>query len=233
MNGVIKIGTLIIVVFILSFMALFIIGFQTPYIVEDQASESVVLVNADESTGTGVIINENQVLTSCHVITSSDEIIVQYEQEQHRAEVIGKDQKTDLAVLEVNNNFEIKIPEVAEKTRSGDTLYSYPYNGNEISSIAVDASDYIEINKKESDLTYFKGITGEVVPGYSGGPTFNSEGELSGIQFMSVYNENNEEHEMSVIVSAQALRDVVPDLQEHGQYTSGDRELQADIHIEC
>lgn len=231
MNSVLRIGGLFLLILLIGVTALAIVGFETPYIVEEEASDSVVLIETENSVGTGVIINEKQVLTSCHVVKNSNNIAIQRNQVKHSAYLVGLDIKTDLALLHVRNHqFNFSGVQVANKTRTGDTLYSYPYNGKEVSSVAVDAKKYLELEKQGDNITYFKGITGEVIPGYSGGPTFNSQGELSGIQFLSIYGERDE-HLMSVIVTAQGLRDVVPDLQEHGEYVSGQRNLNSNFEM--
>ncbi|MDA8419596.1 MAG: PDZ domain-containing protein, partial [Desulfobacteraceae bacterium] len=105
------------------------------------------------SLGSGVIASsDGYILTNNHVVENADEINVRlYDAEEYRAKIIGRDPKTDLALIKINPKHELKAV-----TGKGRAIGDGPYQN----FIQTDAS---------------------INPGNSGGPLFDMAGQLVGI----------------------------------------------------
>lgn len=140
-----------------------------------------------QSLGSGFIIDakEGIVITNNHVIADSDEIEVNFtDGSTLKAELVGKDPKTDLAVLKVDPERK-KLTAVSfgdsNKMRIGDWVMAIgnPFGlGNTVTVGIVSALDR-DINSGPYDD--FIQTDAAINRGNSGGPLFNMEGEVIGI----------------------------------------------------
>ncbi len=136
------------------------------------------------SHGSGFFIdNHGYVLTNAHVVKGGDEIIVSTtEQKEYRAELVGLDERTDVALLKINKN---DTP--AAKIGDSDSIEV----GNWVLAIGSPFGfDYTAtkgivsaVSRSLPDGTYVPFIQTDaaVNPGNSGGPLFNLKGEVIGI----------------------------------------------------
>jgi serine protease Do len=140
-----------------------------------------------QSLGSGFVIDaaEGVIVTNNHVIADADEIEVNFSDgSKLPAELIGKDPKTDLAVLKVNPGTK-KLTQVAfgdsDKMRIGDWVMAIgnPFGlGGSVSVGIVSARDR-DINSGPYDD--FIQTDAAINRGNSGGPLFNMYGEVIGI----------------------------------------------------
>ena len=137
------------------------------------------------SMGSGVILDtQGYILTNYHVIKDSNEIIVGlYDGQAIRAEMVGKDSDTDLAVLKINasNLPQIKIANVMQ-SHIGDIVLAigYPFTiGQTVTQGIISATG----RSRVSSNTYenFLQTDAAINPGNSGGALINSSGEIIGI----------------------------------------------------
>ena len=135
--------------------------------------------------GSGVIINnEGYLLTNNHVIADAEEIIVSlYDGREMRAEVVGSDPETDLAVLKISakNIQSITLGE-PQKTRIGDVVLAIgnPFSvGQTVTQGIISATGRhgLGINVYENFLQTDAAIN----PGNSGGALIDARGKLLGI----------------------------------------------------
>lgn len=135
--------------------------------------------------GSGVIINnEGYLLTNNHVIANSEEIIVSlYDGREMRAQVIGSDPETDLAVLKIpaKNIQSITLGD-PQKTRIGDVVLAIgnPFSvGQTVTQGIISATGRhgLGINVYENFLQTDAAIN----PGNSGGALIDARGRLLGI----------------------------------------------------
>ncbi|MBX3532064.1 MAG: DegQ family serine endoprotease [Rhizobiaceae bacterium] len=140
-----------------------------------------------QSLGSGFVIDAEQgiIVTNNHVIADADEIEVNFSDgSKLPAELVGKDTKTDLAVLKVNPGTK-KLTQVAfgdsDKMRIGDWVMAIgnPFGlGGSVSVGIVSARDR-DINSGPYDD--FIQTDAAINRGNSGGPLFNMYGEVIGI----------------------------------------------------
>lgn len=143
---------------------------------------------ARESLGSGFFIrNDGHILTNYHVIKDAKDIFVMTNDEQiHRAKIIGTDQVSDLVVLKIDapkdrnihfNSVRFGRP---SDVRVGDRVLTFgnPYGlGISVSEGIISAkSRYIGNDTQQ----YFQ-TDAAINQGNSGGPMFNTEGEVIGV----------------------------------------------------
>ena len=122
-------------------------------------------------------------LTNAHVVADADEVIVKLtDQREYRAKVLGSDTATDVAVLkiEAKNLPVVKLGDPAG-TRVGDWVVAIgtPYGlDNTVTSGIVSAKSR---SLPGDGVVPFIQTDAAVNPGNSGGPLFNLNGEVVGI----------------------------------------------------
>ena len=135
-------------------------------------------------TGSGFIVsNDGILLTNAHVVADADEVLVKLtDQREYRAKVLGSDTATDVAVLkiEAKNLPVVKLGDPAS-ARVGDWVVAIgtPYGlDNTVTSGIVSAKSRA---LPGDGVVPFIQTDAAVNPGNSGGPLFNLNGEVVGI----------------------------------------------------
>jgi serine protease Do len=137
------------------------------------------------SLGSGFVIDPSGiVVTNNHVIAEADEIHVIFNDGTRlKAEIVGRDQKTDLAVLKVNANRPLKYVKFgdSDKLRLGEWVIAIgnPFSlGGSVTAGIVSARNR-DINSGPYD-NYIQ-TDAAINRGNSGGPLFNLDGEVVGV----------------------------------------------------
>ena len=139
------------------------------------------------SLGSGFVIDakEGIIVTNNHVIDGADEIIANFNDgSKLKAELIGKDAKADLAVLKVKPG---KKPLVAvpfgssTKIKTGDWVMAIgnPFGLGGSVTLGIISAKQRDINSGPYDE--FLQTDAAINKGNSGGPLFNMDGEVIGI----------------------------------------------------
>jgi serine protease Do len=134
--------------------------------------------------GSGFIVDKDGlVLTNAHVVADADEVIVKLtDQREYRAKVLGSDAATDVAVLRIDAK-DLPVVQLGDpaKTRVGDWVVAIgtPYGlDNTVTSGIVSAKSRA---LPGDSVVPFIQTDAAVNPGNSGGPLFNANGEVIGI----------------------------------------------------
>src|SRR5215470_17510971 len=137
------------------------------------------------SLGSGFIIDPSGIVaTNNHVIADADEItVILNDGARFKAELLGKDQKTDLAVLRIQADRPLKAVKFgdSDKLRLGEWVIAIgnPFSlGGTVTAGIVSARNR-DINSGPYD-NYIQ-TDAAINRGNSGGPLFNLEGEVVGI----------------------------------------------------
>jgi serine protease Do len=137
------------------------------------------------SLGSGFVIDPSGiVVTNNHVISEADEItVILNDGTRLKAELIGKDQKTDIALLRVKPDKPLKAVKFgdSEKLRLGEWVIAIgnPFSlGGSVTAGIVSARNR-DINSGPYD-NYIQ-TDAAINRGNSGGPLFNLDGEVIGI----------------------------------------------------
>ena len=140
-----------------------------------------------QSLGSGFIIKEEGiVITNNHVITGADEInVILDDKRTFKAKLIGRDRKTDIAVLQIENKEKIQFPFVtwgnSETSRVGDWVIAIgnPFGlGGSVTAGIISARGR---NIGSGPYDNFIQTDASINRGNSGGPMFDLNGEVIGI----------------------------------------------------
>lgn len=137
------------------------------------------------SLGSGFVVDPTGiVITNNHVIADANEIMVVFNDGiELKAEVIGKDAKTDLAVLKVKSDKPLKSVKFgdSDKARVGEWVIAIgnPFGfGGSVSAGIVSAK---QRNIRSGPYDSFIQTDAAINKGNSGGPLFNMDGDVIGI----------------------------------------------------
>jgi serine protease Do len=136
--------------------------------------------------GSGFIVSEDgYVLTNAHVVANADEVTVKTtDRREYTAKVVGVDEKTDVAVLKIDAR---NLPTVRlgdpDKLRPGEWVVAIgsPFGFENSVTAGIVSATSRAIPGGGSSYTPFIQTDVAVNPGNSGGPLFNMNGEVVGI----------------------------------------------------
>lgn len=138
-----------------------------------------------QSLGSGFVIDaDGIVITNNHVIEDADEIIVNFNDgSKLKAEVLGRDKKTDIAVLKVEPSKSLKAVQFGDSAdlRVGDWVMAIgnPFGlGGTVTTGIVSARNR---NINAGPYDNFIQTDAAINRGNSGGPLFDMEGRVIGI----------------------------------------------------
>ncbi len=141
----------------------------------------------EQILGSGVIVNEDgYILTNNHVIEGADEIIVYLaDGRELDAKIVGRDPKTDIAVIKVDENHLPTIPlgnsdevEVGEWVIAIGSPFGYAQT---VTRGMVSAKGRSRVINSSDFYADFIQTDAAINPGNSGGALINIHGELIGI----------------------------------------------------
>src|SRR5690606_33679046 len=137
------------------------------------------------SLGSGFVIDaEGIIVTNNHVIGEANDITVVFtDGSKLKAEIVGKDAKLDLAVLRVKPDRPLKAVRFgdSEALRIGDWVLAI---GNPFGLGGSVSAGIVSANKRDIDSSAFGNYIqtdAAINKGNSGGPLFNMNGEVIGI----------------------------------------------------
>jgi serine protease Do len=137
------------------------------------------------SLGSGFIIDPvGYVVTNNHVIADADEItVILHDNTSLKAEVVGRDTKTDIAVLKIKSDKTLVAVEWgdSDKSRVGDWVLAIgnPFGLGGTVTAGILSARQRDINSGPYDD--FLQTDASINRGNSGGPMFNMDGQVIGI----------------------------------------------------
>ncbi len=174
------------------------------------------------SLGSGVIVREDGiVVTNNHVIADSDEItVVLSDRREFEAEIVGTDERTDLAVLRINRAPE-DLPALqlgdADALEVGDLVLAIgnPFGvGQTVTSGIVSA--VARSNVGVSDFRSFIQTDAAINPGNSGGALVTVDGSLVGVN-TAIYSQDGGSVGIGFAIPAQMVRAVLDSILKEGR----------------
>src|SRR3954463_4793239 len=176
------------------------------------------------SLGSGFIVDAaGIVVTNNHVIADADEItVILPDGTRRKAEVVGKDTKTDLAVLRVKPTKPLKAVKFgdSDKLRLGEWVIAIgnPFSlGGSVTAGIVSARNR-DINSGPYD-NYIQ-TDAAINRGNSGGPLFNLEGEVVGVNTL-IISPTGGSIGLGFAVPSKTVAAVVDQLQKFGELRRG------------
>jgi serine protease Do len=176
------------------------------------------------SLGSGFIISpDGFIVTNNHVIQDADEIsVILHDETRLEAQVVGRDPKTDLAILKIEPARQ--LPSVAlgdsDKTRVGDWVVAignpFGFGGSVTAGIISARSRDIQVGPYDD----FFQTDASINRGNSGGPMFNLDGEVIGIN-TAIFSPSGGSVGIGFAIPSNVAAPVVRQLIEHGEVRRG------------
>ncbi len=176
------------------------------------------------SLGSGFIIDpDGYVVTNNHVIQEADEItVITHDNRRLEAKLVGRDRKTDLAVLKVEAGGE--LPSVrfgdSDATRVGDWIIAIgnPFGLGGTVTAGIISARGRDINAGPYDD--FLQTDASINRGNSGGPMFNMNGEVIGIN-TAIFSPTGSSVGIGFAIPSATAEPVIDQLLESGEVRRG------------
>ena len=174
--------------------------------------------------GSGFFISsDGYVVTNHHVIAGGERLIaVLHDGEEHEAELVGIDPKTDLALLKLDVDGPTPYVSFAEEDdlRVGDWVVAvgnpFGLGGTVTSGIVSGRGRDIGAGPYDD----FIQIDAPINRGNSGGPAFDLDGEVVGVNAM-IFSPSGGNVGIGFAIPASVAQDVIADLMENGVVSRG------------
>ncbi len=175
------------------------------------------------SFGSGFIISaDGYIMTNNHVVSGADEITITLNDESiHKAELVGADKRSDLALLKIklNNLPVVKIGD-SSNLKLGEWVLAIgsPFGFDRTVTAGI-------VSGKKRNLpneNYVPYIQTDVAinPGNSGGPLFNLDGEVIGVN-AQIYTRSGGFMGVSFAIPSDTLTNVYNQLKDSGRVKRG------------
>ncbi len=176
-----------------------------------------------EALGSGFVLSaDGYVVTNNHVVQGSDSVKVSFQNgDEYDATVIGTDPKTDLALLKIKSDKTFKYVEWATSpAKVGDTVMAVgnPFGlGGSVTRGIVSARGRDIGNGPYDD---FLQIDASINKGNSGGPTFNLDGQVIGIN-TAIYSPSGGSVGIGFAIPSDTASNVIDQLKTNHKITRG------------
>ena len=173
--------------------------------------------------GSGFVISEDGFLvTNNHVIDKADEIIIEFfNGDELEAEIVGVDPKTDIALLKVESEDKLPFVEFGDSdvARVGDWVMAI---GNPLGQGFSVSAGIISARNRALRGSYddFIQTDAAINRGNSGGPLFNMDGEVIGVN-TAILSPNGGSIGIGFSMSSSVVTNVVAQLKEFGETKRG------------
>ncbi len=173
------------------------------------------------SLGSGFVISsDGYIVTNNHVIEGTDSIIVHFEDgKQLDAEIVGRDPKTDVALIRVESDeplFALPLGN-SRAVRAGEWVVAIgnPFGLEHTVTAGIVSALHRNIGMGSYDD--FIQTDAAINPGNSGGPLINLKGEVIGINTAI----NRAANSVGFAVPVNMAKDILPQLRTDGRVTRG------------
>ena len=174
--------------------------------------------------GSGFIIKDNGlVITNNHVIKGAEDILVRIGTKEYKAKVVGADPYMDIAVLKMETKDKFKAVKFgdSDKARVGDWVVAI---GNPFGLGGTVTSGIISARNRDINLTRYDDFIqtdASINQGNSGGPLFNLEGEVIGINTAIIAPGQSGSIGIGFAIPANAASNVIDQLINYGETRRG------------
>ncbi len=174
--------------------------------------------------GSGFIIDPSgYVVTNNHVVANADKVTVIFQDNsKHPAKVIGRDAKTDLALLKIDAKEPLPYVSFGDSNamQVGDWVLAVgnPFGLGGTVSTGILSARGRDIHSGPYDD--FLQIDASINRGNSGGPTFNLAGQVIGIN-TAIYSPNGGSVGIGFAIPSSLAKPVLDQLREHGKVERG------------
>ena len=174
--------------------------------------------------GSGFIVDsEGRIVTNAHVVEGGTRIRVKlHDRREYIAEVLGVDKSTDLALLKINASG--PLPKVrfgrSEDLRLGQWVFAIgsPYGFDYTVTRGIVSG--LARRLPDSNYVPFIQTDAAVNPGNSGGPLFNTKGQVIGVN-SQIFSASGSFAGLSFAIPSDVVVDIVEQLEKEGEVNRG------------
>lgn len=177
--------------------------------------------------GSGFIISQNgYILTNAHVVANASKVTVMLtDRREFQAKVIGVDQKSDIAVIKISAQGNLPVVSIgnSDTLKPGQWVLAIgsPFDFvNTVTAGIVSATARTLSNGGEAGFVPFIQTDVPVNPGNSGGPLFNLEGQVVGIN-SEIYSQSGAYEGISFAIPINVATNVADQLVRTGHVVRG------------
>jgi serine protease Do len=181
------------------------------------------------SLGSGFVVDKDgTILTNRHVVDGADEITVSIGRRDYVAKLIGKDARTDVALLKIDAKEPLTVLSLgdSDQTEVGEWVMAignpFGLGGN---SVTVGVVSY---KGRAIPLGVVQGTSVDMIqtdaainPGNSGGPLLNTRGEVIGINTLIITRGMPQSAGVGFAVPINVAKEILPQLRERGRVVRG------------
>jgi len=174
--------------------------------------------------GSGFIIDRNgTILTNYHVVDGAQKISVTLSDgKSYDAKVIGKDQKTDIAVIKIDAGQDLPAVTLGDSDRLdvGEWVMAIgnPFGLDHTVTSGIVSAKGRQIGAGPYDN--FIQTDASINPGNSGGPLINLRGEVVGIT-TAIYSQSGGNIGIGFAIPTNSIKEVLPQLKDKGRVVRG------------
>ena len=175
------------------------------------------------SLGSGFVIKKNGiVVTNNHVIANADDIVVIVNNKEYEAKVLGADPYADVAVLQIESKETFTPVQFgdSDKARVGDWVVAI---GNPFGLGGTVTSGIISARNRDINLTRYDDFIqtdASINQGNSGGPLFNLNGQVIGIN-TAILSPSGTSSGIGFAIPANAASNIINQLIKFGETKRG------------
>jgi serine protease Do len=174
--------------------------------------------------GSGFIIDRNgTILTNYHVVDGAQKISVTLSDgKSYDAKVIGKDQKTDIAVIKIDAGHDLPAVTMGDSDRLevGEWVMAIgnPFGLDHTVTSGIVSAKGRQIGAGPYDN--FIQTDASINPGNSGGPLLNLRGEVVGIN-TAIFSQSGGNIGIGFAIPTNSIKEVLPQLRDKGKVVRG------------
>ncbi|MCK5669342.1 MAG: DegQ family serine endoprotease [Gammaproteobacteria bacterium] len=175
------------------------------------------------SLGSGFIMSDDGfIITNNHVVKDADEIIVRLnDRREFVAELIGADERSDLAVLKIEGK---RLPTLnlgdSSRLKVGEWVLAIGSPFGFDHSVTQGIISAMGRSLPNENYVPFIQTDVSINPGNSGGPLFNLQGEVIGVN-SQIYSRTGGYMGMSFAIPVNVVKDIYQQLKEEGHVSRG------------
>jgi serine protease Do len=177
----------------------------------------------EHGLGSGVIVSpDGYIMTNDHVVGHADEIhVTLLDKREFTAKVVGKDQKTDLALIKIDTKQQLPYAALGDSAKAevGDPVMAI---GSPFGFTLSVTSGIISAKGRALGGNYddFIQTDASINPGNSGGPLFSNTGQVIAIN-TAIYSSTGANNGIGFAIPINLAKSVMQQLKEHGKVVRG------------
>lgn len=138
--------------------------------------QATVLVKVDGGHGSGVVVAENRILTARHVVDFAESVTVEYQDGSTKtARVLWKSEVSDLALIEADTTGYMPAVIDCSPVENDEAILVV---GNPLRTRWAVTRGHVATDIRDHGMVFIDAL---ISPGNSGGPVFDTYGQLRGI----------------------------------------------------